>query len=320
MRRSLRNLSMTLIFITTCVAAYGQPNAFENKIVAVINEDVITQADLDIALSSIIAEYKGKYPGNELAMKIEEARQEILKQMIEDRLILQEAKRRGVVVEDAEIEERLNNVKSRFSSDTDFDEAIEDAGVTSDTLKNRYKELIMMSKLVNHEVREKVVVTPKEISDYYSKHANELKAPESVHLKAILILFEEENSESLVKQKSDDIYRLIKEGRDFSDLARQYSRGPGAQEGGDLGFIEKGQLRKEFDDAIFKLKVGEVSAPVKSQDGYYIFKVEDRKDSYVRSLDEVCENIENIIFQEKARSRYKEWIDKLKRDAFVQIK
>lgn len=311
---------LLFVFIASCTAVYSQPSEFENKIVAVVNEDVITQTDLDITLASVVAAYKQIYSEDELTKKIEEARQEILDQMIEDRLISQEAKRRGVVVDDEEVEERMNDVKSRFPSDDDFEDAVNDSGISFDVLRNRYKEQIMMSKLVNHEVKEKVVVTPSEISDYYAKHADEFKTPESAHLRNIVIRFEEGNSELLVKQKVDDICRLIKEGRDFSELAKLYSQGPQAQEGGDLGFIEKGHMRKEFNDAVFNLKVGEVSGPIKTETGYYIFKIEEKKEGYMRFLPEVHDAIENLIFQDKAKKRYREWIDKLKRDAFIQIK
>ncbi len=313
-------LPLFIILVASCAAVYGQPSEFENKIVAVVNEDVITQADLDVALASLISEYKGRYPADELAMRIEEARREILGQMIEDRLILQEAKRRKVEVDDAEVEERLSNVKNRFPSDDDFDAAIEETGITYEILRNRYKEQIMMSKLVTYEVRERVIVTPSEISDYYAKHANEFMAPQVARLKNIMIRFEEGNTESLVKQKADDIYRLIKEGRDFSDLARQYSQGPRAQEGGDLGYVERGQMRKEFDDAVFNLKVGDISIPIKTEVGYHIFKVEEKEEAHARSLEEIRDDIENLIFQEKAKKRYREWIGRLKRDAFIQIK
>ncbi|KPK42201.1 MAG: hypothetical protein AMJ78_03330 [Omnitrophica WOR_2 bacterium SM23_29] len=318
MRVGLYPLLFIFFLILNCTVGYGQLDKFENKIVAVVNEDVITQADLDIALAAVITEYRQSYSGDELAVKIEEARQEILNQMIEDRLILQEAKRYKIEVDEAEVEERLNDVRSRFSSDSDFDDALNESGITFDILKNRYREQIMMGRLVNYEVREKVVVTPTEISEYYANHTDEFNSQGSAHLKNIVIRFE--GDDLLAKQKVDDIYRLINEGRDFSDVARQYSQGQNAQEGGELGFVEKGQMRKEFDDVVFNLEPGEVSPPIKTETGYYIFKVVEKKGSYLRSLPEVRTYIENLIFQEKAKKRYKEWMDKLRRNAFIQLK
>ena len=161
---------------------------------------------------------------------------------------------------------------------------------------------------------------PPEISDYEDRGPGGFGAPESVHLKNIMIRFDEATTELLAKQKADDVYRLIKEGRDFSDLAKQYSQGAKADEGGDLGFIPKGQMREEFDKVIFVLKAGEASPPIKTDTGYYIFKVEEKKDAYLQPLSEIRDDVENSIFREKAQKRYKGWIAKLKRDAFIQFK
>ena len=319
MRAYLRILSVFIIAIG-CLAVCGQASGFGNKILVVVNDEVITQADLDVALTPVTNELKKEFSGDDLKAKIEETRDEILNQMVEDKLILQEAKRRGVVVDESEIDERLKDVEMRFPSIGDFNDEIEKIGLTITILRTRYKEQLMMAKLVTHEVKEKVVVTPAEISDYYDKGPEEFKAPESVHLKNIMIRFDEATTELLAKQKADDVYRLIKEGRDFSDLAKQYSQGAKADEGGDLGFIPKGQMREEFDKVIFVLKAGEASPPIKTDTGYYIFKVEEKKDAYLQPLSEIRDDVENSIFREKAQKRYKGWIAKLKRDAFIQFK
>jgi len=103
-------------------------------------------------------------------------------------------------------------------------------------------------------------------------------------------------------------------------LAKLYSQGANANEKGDFGFLEKGQMRDDFEKVIFALKPGEVSDPVKTDAGYYIFKVEEKKGSHEKSLSEARADIEDIIFREKAQKRYQEWVAKLKRDAFIQIK
>jgi len=300
--------------------AFCQTDAAENKILAVVNDEVVTQTDLDVALSSAIEDLKKGYSGADLQAKIEETRKEFLNQMIEDKLILQEAKRLGVTVDDAEVDGRLKEVKSRFPSEEVFYSEVERSGVSTELLKKRYRENIMMGKLVAHEVKDKIVVTPSEIESYYKGHAEELKAPDSVHLRTIMLRFDETNTEDLVKQKADDVVKLVKEGRDFGELAKLYSQGARAEENGDFGFVEKGQMREDFEKVIFALKPGELSEPVKTDTGYYIFKVEEKKENHLLSLSEARGDIEDIIFRGKAQKRYQEWIAKLKRDAFIQIK
>ncbi|MDD4878893.1 MAG: peptidylprolyl isomerase [Candidatus Omnitrophica bacterium] len=300
--------------------ALCQTTGAVNKILAIVNDDVVTETDLDTALGSSIEELKKEFSGDELKEKTEEVRKEFLNQMIEEKLILQEAKKYKIDVDDFEVEQRLKDVKSRFPSEDAFYAEIERSGVSTEVLKKRYKENIMMSKLVNQQVREKIVVTPTEIENYYKKHSEELKAPESAHLFGIVIRFEEGSTEEAVKQKADDVVKLARDGRDFGELAKVYSQGAKAQEGGDFGFVEKGQMREDFEKVIFALKPGEISDPVKTDTGYFIFKVEEKKEGYVLPLQEARPGIEDMIYREKAQKRYQDWIEKLKRDAFIQVK
>ncbi|MDD5072759.1 MAG: peptidylprolyl isomerase [Candidatus Omnitrophica bacterium] len=300
--------------------ALCQTTGAVNKILAVVNDEVVTETDLDAALGSSIEELKKEFSGDELKAKTEEVRKELLKQMIEDRLILQEAKKYKINVDDFEVEQRLKDVKSRFPSEDAFYSEVERSGVSTDILKKRYKENIMMSKLVNQQVREKIVVTPTEIESYYKKHSAELKAPESVHLFGIVIRFDAGSTEDDIKQKAEDVVKLAREGRDFNELAKVYSQGAKAQEGGDFGIVERGQMRGDFENVIFVLKPGEISDPVKTDAGYFIFKVYEKKESYVRPLQEARSDIEDIIYRDKAQKRYQDWIEKLKRDAFIQVK
>lgn len=305
------------VFCNTASAGSGTA---ANKILAVVNDEVVTQADLDIALNQITADLNNEYSGAELAAKIEEARRDYLNQMIEDKLILQKAKKLGVTVDDSEVEEQFKEVKSKFPSDDIFYSEVQKAGISTEVLKKRYRENIMMGKLVSHEVKDKVVVTPSEIDDYYKKHSGELKAPEAVHVRSIMLRFEDQAGEPAVKQKADDMIRLMKEGRDFGELAKLYSQGLKSEEGGDFGFVEKGQMREDFDKIIFGMKSGEVSEPIRADTGYFIFKIEEKRDARILTLSEAHDGIENIIYREKAQQRYQDWMAKLKRDAFIQIK
>ncbi len=312
---------LLLVFVLALQSlALCQTTGAVNKILAVVNDDVVTEADLDEALLSSIDDLKKEYSGDELKAKTEEVRKDLLNQMIENKLILQEAKKDNITAADAEVEQRLKEVKSRFPSEEVFYGELEKSGVSTEILKKRYRENIIMTKLVDSQVRGKVVVTPTEIENYYKIHAEELKAPESVHLRGIILRIDQDSTEDAVKQKADDMVKLAKEGRDFGELAKAYSTGAKAKEGGDFGTVERGQMREDFEKVIFALKPGEVSEPVKTDTGYYIFKVDEKKDSYVRPLPEARSDIENIIFREKAQKRYQDWIAKLKRDAFIQVK
>lgn len=318
--RQHRRIYAMVSFLIVSAMVINHAFGLSNKILAVVNDEVVTQAELDVALTPVAKELKEEFSGKELDDKIEEMRQEFLNQLVEDKLILQEARRKGITADEAKINEKLKDVQMKFSSATDFDKEIEKVGMTIAILRNRYKEQIMMAELVTREIRDKIVVTPTEVDDYYKTHLNDLKTPDSAHLRGIMIRFDETNTEALAKQKAQDVYRFAKEGRDFADLAKQYSEGAQAAEGGDMGFIFKGQMREEFDKVIFSLNPQEVSEPIETDTGFYLFKVEEKKDDFTPPLSEVRGEIENILFREKAQKKYQEWIAKLKRDAFIQFK
>ncbi len=293
-----------------------------DKVVAVINSDVITQSDLDRDLALIYAQYGTIYQGSELALMLEEARHERLAQMIEDRLILQEAKRRQIEVTDEELGEKVARIKSKFAQDSEFMDALNEGGLTLTDLKAKYREQIMVAKLINQEVRARINISPQEVSDYYRSHLAEFSQPERVRVRNILIRVEGDNEEDWARahSKVEELLDRLKRGSRFEDLARESSQGPNADTGGDMGLIERGQMLAEIDEVIFELEVGEVSGLIKTELGYHIFKVEEKLEPDTQELAEVREEIEQVIFKEKFDQRFREWMDGLKADAYISIK
>jgi len=291
-----------------------------NKFVAVVNDEVITQQDIDQLLGVLYAQYSQEFKGDELLQKMEDIKKDILNQIIEDKLVLSRAKELGIKITESEINERLDYIKKGFPSDEEFYKALETQGVTIANLKDRYRDQIMMKKLVDYEVRSKISVLPSEISDYYEKYKDQFREADKYRVKNILIKAKDEVSSELVKVEIEDVFNKLKEGGDFDDLAKQFSQGPNAEKGGDMGYIEQGQMLEELDKAIFKLKPGEFSEPVKSEIGYHIFKVEDIKYGKQTSLEDVQKNIQVALFQDKFKAQINEWLSGLKKKAYISIK
>ncbi len=304
--------STKLAFFTIFLFFLGTLSYAEvtDKVVAVVNSDVITQSELDRDLAPIYAQYGTIYQGSELARMLEEARHERLVQMIEDRLILQEAKRRQIGVTDEELGEKVARIKSKFAQDSEFMDALNEGGLTLPDLKAKYREQIMVAKLINQEVRARINISPQEVSDYYRSHLSEFSQPERVRVRNILIKADADD-EAKCKEaldKASEIIARLKEGFEFEELAR------------DMGFIHRGELLEEIDKVIFELEVGEVSDLIKTELGYHIFKVEEKLEPNTQELAEVREEIEEVIFKEKFDQRFREWIGELKADAYISIK
>ncbi len=251
---------------------------------------------------------------------MEEVKKNILNQIIEDKLILSRARALDIKVADSEINEKLDYIKKGFPSEDEFYKTLETQDVTVGTLKDRYRDQLLMKKIVDMEVKSRVSVLPSEINDYYEKHKEEFKRDEKYKVKNILIKATDEVSLELAKVEIDDIYNKLKEGQDFDELAKQKSQGPNAENGGDLGYIERGRMLEGLDDAIFKLKPGEFSGPIKSEIGYHVFKVEDIQYGRHLALDEVKKDIELLLFKEKFVVEIGKWINGLKSKAYISIK
>lgn len=291
-------------------------------IVAVVNNEVVTQAELNAILLPLYTQYKSTYSDEELLMKIDEAKKNILYKLIEDKLILQEAHKIGMPATDEEVAERLEQIKSQFSSSEEFKSALASQGLTVVDLKEKYREQIMIKKMVNREVRSRVSVTPIEIALFYEKNEDDFNLPAQVKVMTIMIRKSEadpeSNTDSLKKIKMIEL--KMAEGEDFTKLAREYSQDPSAVDGGDMGYIGKGQMMKKIDEVIFSLQPGEISETIETPVGYHVFKIVEVKEAGAESFDEARMQIENYLFQEKAKERFDEWMTNLKENAYISVK
>jgi parvulin-like peptidyl-prolyl isomerase len=312
-----RKLIFLVLFIMQPICSHAE---VINRVVAIVNDEVITQQDIDQLLGVLYAQYVHAYKEDELLEKMQEVKRDILRQMIEDKLILSRAKELGVNVTQEEIDQKLESVKSGIPPGRDFYDMLESQGITVADLKSRYRDQIMVKKLVDFEVKSRVTVLPSEISEYYENNRKKYEGSEKYKVRHILIKAEDEVGAELAKVEIEDIYNKIKAGHDFSELAKEYSQGPNREQGGDMGYVGQGEMLKELDEAIFGLKPGEFSTPVKSRIGYHIFLVDDIGYSDYSSLEEMQGDIKVIIFQEKFKEILNEWLTGLRSEAYISIK
>ncbi|MFA5389717.1 MAG: peptidylprolyl isomerase [Candidatus Omnitrophota bacterium] len=309
-----------VLLITLAVPVLAVCAGTINKFVAVVNDEVITQQDVDQLLAVLYAQYTQEYKGDDLLRKMEEAKKDILNQIIEDKLVLSRAKELDIKVSDSEIDERMEYIKKGFPSEQEFYKTLETQGVTVANLKERYKDQIMMKKLVDYEVRSKISVLPSEISDYYEKYKDRFRSADKYRIKNIVIKARDNVGLELAKVEIENVHKKLSEGGDFDELARQYSQGPNAEKGGDMGYVERGQMLEVLDSAISKLNKGEFSAPVQSEIGYHILKVEDVEYGSHAALEDVQKDIQMALFQDKFKNKVQEWLSGLKDKAYISIK
>lgn len=295
-----------------------------DKVVAVVNDEIITQSELDQLLGPVYEQFRKAYSGSDFSRKMEEARYGLLMQLIEDRLVYQEAKRLGIEVTEEEINERLESFKEKFKKD-DFERLLREQGLSVSKLKDRYKEQISIRKLHQMQVRGKVIVTPLEVEDYYKQHVNEFTEDEKIRVRTITIRKNEDaiggkNEDPEARRKADEILGKIYNGESFEELAKTVSEDTKAQDGGDLGFIARGELLPSIDEVIFNLRIGDVSPVLTTDMGYHIFKVVERQEKKERSFDEAEKAIHEGLMRKKSQERFKEWMEELKKNAYISLR
>jgi parvulin-like peptidyl-prolyl isomerase len=296
------------------------PSETLDKVIVVVDGETITQSEYDVAAAAMLERLNSTFKGPELAEELEIGKKELLNRMIEEKLILSKAKKENIEASDAEIDDKLNEVKSRFDSDEKFIEILQEEGVSVSELRQRYADQIKVTKLVEMEVRKKIIVTPSEIAEYYDAHTKDFSEPEQVKLKNILIKPEGDLKDEDARVLAEKVSGFLKAGEDFDGLALKYSKGPNADMGGDIGFVKRGQMLKEIEDVVFELEPGQLSDVIKTQLGCHIFRVEEKRPATIKGLNEVRDSIEKRLFLEKGKKRYREWIEELRKNAYISIR
>lgn len=289
------------------------------RIIAVVNDEIVTDQDLQLVMMPVVSQYRTTYMGKELEDKIKEARAEFLNKVIEDKLALSEAKRKQIVLKDVEVDEMMSEVRNKFPAKEIFLKALEDQGLTEKKLWNRFRDQLMTQKLINYEVKSRVSVSPGEVVEFYKAHPDEFTQGDRVRLQQILVRVGSRTEEE-AKAFAESLVEQLSSGKSFEELAKTYSEGAEAKEGGEMGWIEKGQLMGEIDEKVFLLNEGEITSPIQTSLGYHVFKVAERQKSSTKPLVEVRDRIQDIIFKQKLRDRLDVWIQDLKKNAYISIR
>lgn len=291
-----------------------------DRVVALVNKEVITWSEL-YQLMENEATDEMKSLDEEERMKIfKENEKAFLERLINIRLQLQEAKRLGIGVTPEEIDEAIENIKNKYSlADGELESSLEQEGLTLEKYKEKLSEQIVISKLVNQQIRSKIIVSDQEVNDYFNKVDETIISQESYKLRQIFFnMPENDEIKKELEEKASDIIEKITEGEDFSRLAQEYSEDPSAKLGGDLGYIQKINLTKEFIDVLSDMEIGDSSMPFWTQQGLHIVKLEDKKSAQTEEI--LKEKIRNKLHEEKFLKTYESWIKGLRDGAHIVIR
>jgi peptidyl-prolyl cis-trans isomerase SurA len=293
-----------------------------NRVVAVVNNDVITLYELNIR----IKEMTGSAP-EELMQKNEtmfrDAQRKILELLIDEKIAQAKIKELGIKVADRQVDNFLEKVKRDNQwTQEDLVAGLEKEGLSYEKYRERVRRDIERAQLIEYEVRSKIIIRDEVIQKYYEDHRGTFGVAEKVQLAGIFLMRKNMKSEEEMRElykKAQDLSAKLKAGADFSQMAANYSEGPGANQGGDLGQFTVDHLEAGLKSVVEALPEGGISDPLVRPNGIQIIKVVKKQTGKLRSLEEMKEAIYGILYQEEVNRRYQAWIKELRDSAYTRV-
>jgi len=321
----LKILKLSLAFFVIQLFYLHQISAENlNAVRVIVNGEIITEFDIRKRSYEAFRLAAQKYSESELDSKKDEIIQNAIDELIDRKILVQEAKK--LLAAKPEMAEAIEkNVDSFVKGAVDevgslykFYELANKQGVNPLQKRAELKDDLLIEEIMRENVYRKIIVTPKGIKRYYQDHIDEFSRKRSMSFRHILIKFSSYNSDEETKVAAEDLLNRLKSGEDFDTLAKEHSRGPHADKGGLWGFDEVKGFRKDLIASISHLKEGEISPVINSSLGYHIFKIEEVIQAQTLSFMKVQEEIRNTLFREQFVNRKKEYLKKLRKNVVIK--
>lgn len=269
-----------------------------------INDQVISKA-------AFLAEFERSLQKDQplTAIEREELQRSFLVQMIDRELIHGEARRLNIALSAEEVEAALQSYRLDYPGSS-FEVMLQERGLTLDSWREELKESLIMEKLLEQTVYAGVAVAEEEIAAYYEANRDQFDRPAQVRARQIVVADEAQGQE---------ILGLLRQGRSFAEVAAEYSLSPDAQQGGNLGFFGRGEMPPEFDAIVFDLPVNRLSDLVKSEYGYHIFLVEEKRKAARLSKQDAAAEIRAILESNKKEELYFDWLQDMRARAVIVV-
>ena len=296
------------------------------EIIARVNNDVITMSDYQKAeeqLREEVAHDCQGCPQEKLFAEFKEQQKDLLRGLIDQSLMVQRAKDMGVSVE-SDVIKRLDDVRKQngLASLEDLEKAVEGSGLAWEDYKTTIRNGLLTQEVVRREVGSHINIGNDEVKQYYDAHPQEFTRPEQVVLSEIFLSTEGKSPEEIesVQKKAEDLRNRVMKGDDFNEIAKRYSEGSTAKDGGDLGKFERGQLAPQLEEAVFKIEKNQVTDVIQTKTGFEILKVIDHFDAGMQPLDKVQGEIMNKLYQEKMEPALRTYLAELREESYVMVK
>lgn len=305
------------------VPEHGQA-VMVDRIVAIVNEDIILHSELEHRLIPLKELLKQKgYSSERKAQVIEKQRKLMLEQMIFDKLSDQQASKYHIEISEEEVTATIERIrKVNKLTEESLQRMLELDGMAMEDYRTQIKEKLLRTRLVNLEVKSKIVITDEDVKAYYDAHLDRYVGKSKYKLRHLLLKVPQlasEMEQADVLQRAQTLHKRLQAGESFPELAKTFSEAASAVRGGELGVFEINLLTKKIQSAVQGLSGGQFTEVVETEQGYQIFYVDDVISAGGKTLDEAKQEIQEKLYAEDVDHKYKEWLKQMRERAHVQI-
>ena len=310
------------------------------EIVARVNNEIVTRSEYIRSRDQLKQEIQQQDAVNAERIFAEKQR-DVLRDLIDQQLLLQKAKDLGITG-DTELIKRLDEMRKQMNLETmeELEKAAEAQGASYEDFKQNLRNQIVTQRVIGQEVGSKLAMNKDDEKKFYEQHRAEMEQPEQVRLSEILIApktsakpatstdakpeppseAETEAALAAAQAKAQDLLDQIHKGAKFEDLAKKYSDGPSAKDGGDLQSFKRGTLSKELEDKVFALKAGEITDVIRTKQGYVILQATEHQKAGIPTLKEVEPRIQDALYMQKLQPALRAYLTTLREEAFIDLK
>jgi peptidyl-prolyl cis-trans isomerase SurA len=307
--------------------AEGANSRTVEEIIARVNNEIITRSDLDkarvAAEEDAKQECQGKCTPEQLRQDIDERQKNTLRDLIDQSLLVQRGKDMGLNVE-PEVIKRLDQLRQQNKIDSmeDLEKAVSAQGSNWEDFKNNIRNGLLTQRVISNEVGSHITIGKDEVEKYYNEHKKEFVRPEQVALREIEVNTEGKKDEELpeLKKKAETALKRVKDGEDFGEIAKRFSDSTTAKQGGFLGVYKRGELSKELEDIVFKMKKNELTDVMDTKQGYLILQVLERYEAGEQPLNKVENEIMDRLYSERMEPAMRKYLKTLREQSYVVIK
>ena len=311
------------LFFLIAGNALGQKTVEE--IVVRVNGDIILKSELETARNTLRTELaqQQKLQGAQLEQAIAEQSKNLLRDLIDQNLLLQQAKDAGLN-SDLEVVKTMERMRQEYKFETMevLEKAISEQGYNLDEYKQNIRTRYLTTQVLSREVYPKIIVTTEEIRNYYDANLKNFDRPAGLRVSEITIFTENKPAGEIAsqKKKAEDALAEVKNGGEFAQVAQKYSEAPTANDGGDLGFFVKGELAKPLEDVASQLAKGQTSDIITMPYGFVILKLDDKHDGGILSLDIAQREVTDVLWQQRLQPKIREYLTKLRSEGFIEVR